>query len=236
MRWWLCTGTILSPGKRKWIRRRKPLWGGRWVEAYILIHCCSSSGAQPCSTLCDPVDCGPLGSSVHGISQARILRWVASSCSRRSFWPRDQTCACCVSCTASRFFTTGPLGKLYTLVLYCCSVTQSCLTHHGPQHARSPCPSPSPGVCWNSCPLNWWCHPTVRGVCNFLSSVLLQLKFEVADQCYSSVTAQFYLASKEKYILEAWGCANQKKEQRRERHNLSSSFYMFFSSPWACSM
>ena len=33
--------------------------------------------------------------------------------------------------------------------------------HHGPQHARSPCPSLSPGDCPNSCPLNWWCHPTI---------------------------------------------------------------------------
>ena len=40
----------------------------------------------------------------------------------------------------------------------CCWVAQLCLTlsHHG--HARLPCPSPSPGVCSNSCPLNWWCH------------------------------------------------------------------------------
>ena len=32
---------------------------------------------------------------------------------------------------------------------------------HGLQHARLPCPSPSPGVCPSSCPLNWWCHPTI---------------------------------------------------------------------------
>ena len=32
---------------------------------------------------------------------------------------------------------------------------------HGLQHARLPCPSPSPGVCSNSCPLNQWCHPTI---------------------------------------------------------------------------
>ena len=38
---------------------------------------------------------------------------------------------------------------------------------HGLQHARLPCPSPSPGVCSNSCPLSWWCHPTI------LSSVIL---------------------------------------------------------------
>ena len=37
---------------------------------------------QPCLTLCDPMDCSPPGSSVHGILQARILEWVAMSSSR----------------------------------------------------------------------------------------------------------------------------------------------------------
>ena len=35
------------------------------------------------------------------------------------------------------------------------------LQPHGLQHARLPCPSPSPGVCSNSCPLSRWCHPTI---------------------------------------------------------------------------
>ena len=35
--------------------------------------------AQSCPTLCDPMDCSPLGSSVHGIFQARIMEWVAIS-------------------------------------------------------------------------------------------------------------------------------------------------------------
>ena len=34
---------------------------------------------------------------------------------------------------------------------------------HGLQHARLPCPSPSPEVCPNSCPLHYWCHPTNQG-------------------------------------------------------------------------
>ena len=38
-----------------------------------------SEVAQSCSTLCDPVDCSPLGSSIHGILQARVLEWVAIS-------------------------------------------------------------------------------------------------------------------------------------------------------------
>ena len=35
------------------------------------------------------------------------------------------------------------------------------LRPHGLQHARLPCPSPSPGVSSNSCPLSQWCHPTI---------------------------------------------------------------------------
>ena len=43
------------------------------------------------------------------------------------------------------------------------SVAQSCLTlwSHGLQHARPPCPSPTPGVYSKSCPLSWWCHPII---------------------------------------------------------------------------
>ena len=41
-------------------------------------------------TLCDPVDCSPPGSSVHGILPARILEWVAISFSRECSRPRDQ--------------------------------------------------------------------------------------------------------------------------------------------------
>ena len=48
-------------------------------------------------------------------------------------------------------------------LLSCISVTHSCLTlrPHGLQHARPPCPSPSPEVCPSSCPLHWWCHPAI---------------------------------------------------------------------------
>ena len=35
------------------------------------------------------------------------------------------------------------------------------LQPHRLQHARPPCPSPTPGVCTNSSPLSWWCHPTI---------------------------------------------------------------------------
>ena len=50
----------------------------------------------------------------------------------------------------------------YTFVQFS-PVTQSCLTlqSHGLQHARLHCPSPTPGVYSNSCPLSRWCHPTI---------------------------------------------------------------------------
>ena len=46
--------------------------------------------AQSCLTLCDPTDCSPPGSSVHGIILARILEWVAISFFRGSSQPRDR--------------------------------------------------------------------------------------------------------------------------------------------------
>ena len=44
---------------------------------------------------------------------------------------------------------------------FSCSVMSDSLRLHGLQHARLPCPSPSPGACSNPCPLSRWCHPTV---------------------------------------------------------------------------
>ena len=41
------------------------------------------------------------------------------------------------------------------------SVVSDSLRPHEPQHARPPCPSPTPGVYSNSCPSSWWCHPTI---------------------------------------------------------------------------
>ena len=63
---------------------------------------------QYCLTLCDPMDCSLLGSSVHGTPQARILEWVSIPFSKGSFQPRDWIQ---VSCIAGRFFTAEPPRK-----------------------------------------------------------------------------------------------------------------------------
>ena len=57
---------------------------------------------QSCPTLCDPMDCSPPGSFVHGIPQARILAWVAISFSKGSSQTRDRTQ---VSNIAGKLFT-----------------------------------------------------------------------------------------------------------------------------------
>ena len=56
------------------------------------------------------------------------------------------------------------LGGSHLLIFQFSSVAQLCLTlwqPHGQQHAKPPCPSPTPRAYSNSCPLSWWCHPTI---------------------------------------------------------------------------
>ena len=72
---------------------------------------------QLCPTLCDPMDCSPPGSSVQGISQARILEWIAISFSRRSSQPRDQT------------WVSGITGRLFPSVLISGFIT-SCFDNY----------------------------------------------------------------------------------------------------------
>ena len=67
---------------------------------------------------------------------------------------------------AGGFFATS------TTLLLSCSVMSYPVRSHGLQHARPPCPSPSPGVCSNSCPLNQWCHPTISSSVISFSSCL----------------------------------------------------------------
>ena len=50
---------------------------------------------------------------------------------------------------------------LISSVQFSRSVMSDSFWPHGLQHARLPCPSPTPWVYSNSCPLSWWCHPTI---------------------------------------------------------------------------
>ena len=80
----------------------------------------------------------------------RILEWVAYPLPCGSFLPRNWTG---FSLITDRYFINWAISSV--------SVVSTSLRQHGLQHARPPCPSPTPGVYSNSCPLSWWCHPTI---------------------------------------------------------------------------
>ena len=59
------------------------------------------------------------------------------------------------------FSSILPNCPQFSSVQFSHSVVSDSLWPHGLQHTRPPCQSPSPGVHSNSCPLSWWCHPTI---------------------------------------------------------------------------
>ena len=68
--------------------------------------------------------------------------WVTERLSSRSSWEME-------------------VHRVTTLLLFSCSVMSYSLRPYGLQHTRLPCPSPSPRVCSNSCPLSRWCHTII---------------------------------------------------------------------------
>ena len=76
------------------------------LHTYTYMYMCMS--LQSCWTLCNLMDCGLPGSSVHGIPQARILEWVVDSSSKGSSQPRDQSHIFYVSCIGGQIlYHTG---------------------------------------------------------------------------------------------------------------------------------
>ena len=80
--------------------------------------------------------------------------------------------------------------ETFSSVQFSRSVVSNSLRAHEPQHARPPCPSPTPGVHPNPCPSSWWCHPTIS------SSVVL---FSSCSQSFPT-SGSFQMSQ-----LFAWG-------------------------------
>ena len=76
-----------------------------WTRSLIV---CACSVGHSCLTLWNPMDCSPPGSSVLGIPQIRILKWVANSYSRGSSQPRGRSYISCISWFTKGLFTTEP--------------------------------------------------------------------------------------------------------------------------------
>ena len=92
-----------------------------YVCICIYIHACMHAELFPsCPTLCDPTDCGLLGSSVHGILQARMLDWVAMPSSKGSSQSRDRTSISYISCIHRQvLYHWCHLGSPYLCIYLC---------------------------------------------------------------------------------------------------------------------
>ena len=107
--------------------------------------------------------------------QERIAFAPACLCISSSYYPvstwlaeafqfictsQDLACVCWMKKWMNESISQSQL-TFGLLLLFSCSVMSDSLWPRGRQHIRSSCPSPSPRACSNSCPLNWWCHPTI---------------------------------------------------------------------------
>ena len=81
--------------------------------------------SQSCPTLCNPMDCSPPGSSVHGIFQARMLEQVAISYSRGFSWPKDRNWS--LLDWQADSLPLAPPGKPFLWIFYHIKLIQHCL-------------------------------------------------------------------------------------------------------------
>ena len=154
-----------------------------------------------------PHYCSLPGSSVYGIFQARILVWVTVS--SRGFWQPTSPAL------AGAFFITEPPGrprkneskKIKPTVQFSHSVMSDSLRPHELQHARPPCPSPTPGVDPNSCPLSQWCQPTISSSVVPFSSCLQSFpasgSFQVS-QFFTSGGQSIGVSASASVFLQDW--------------------------------
>ena len=101
--------------------------------------CVCAKSLQSCLTLCDPMDCSPPGSSIHGILQARILEWVAVTSFRGSYPTQGSNPSLLhlLHWQAGFFLPLEPLGKP-TNVNRFSSVAQLCPSLCDPMDCSTP--------------------------------------------------------------------------------------------------
>ena len=140
---------------------------GTWVQSLVQEDptCCRATKAHlpqllsQCSWACELPTTEPMSPRACALKQekppqweARILQWRLAPGSPQLEKARAQQ---------KRPNTAKRKNKTKLSVHFSCSVLFNSLQPHSLQHARLPCPSLSPRVCSNSCPLRRWCHPTV---------------------------------------------------------------------------
>ena len=133
--------SVLLPGKSHGLRSQVGCspWGREELDTTERLHfhfslsCIGEGNGNPlqCSCLENPRDGGAWWAAIYGVAQS----WT------RLKWLSS--------------------WLLMWLLLFSRTVMSNSLKSHGLQHTRPLCPSPSPKVCPNSCPLHWWCHPAI---------------------------------------------------------------------------
>ena len=126
---------------------------GMWALHCSGFSCCRAPEwavlilvTQSCPTLCKLMDCSPLGFSVYGILQARILEWIAVPSSRGSSQLRDGAhICCCLLALEGGFFTTD--------AIYVVADADSVVTAHGLSHSAACGIFPDQRL--NPSPLHW---------------------------------------------------------------------------------
>ena len=105
------------------------------------------------------------------------------------------------------FNITTNIGGIYILEWYSpvqlsLSIVSNSLRHHGLQHARPPCPSPTPGVYSNSCPLSRWYHPTISS-----SVIPFSSRLQSFPASGSFPMSQFFSSGGQSIGVSAWTSA-----------------------------
>ena len=138
------------------------------IETYILW---SESASQSCLTLCEPMDCSPPGSFCPLNSPGKNIR-VGSHSLLQGIFPTKGSNPHFLH-YRQILYHLNHQGSLHThSVQFSHSVMSDSLWTHESQHARPPCPSPTPGVYSDSCPLSRWCHPIISSSVDPFSSRL----------------------------------------------------------------
>ena len=163
---------VLLPGKSHGWRSlvgyspwgRKQLDITEWFHFHFSLSCTGEGNGNPlqCSCLGSPRDGKAWWAAVYGVTQSRTrLKWLSSSSSNKTLTKfnihYDQN--------IQENWTWGTWEILNMIasvsVQFNRSVVSDSLWPHGLQNTRPPCPSPTPRVYSNSCPLRQWCHPNI---------------------------------------------------------------------------
>ena len=136
---------------------------------------CFYLAIKSCLTLCNPMDCSPPGSSVHGIFQARILEWGAIFSSRGSSRPRDRTTSPALQVDSLPLSCGG--GCLSMALWYLCSQFLTCISSENDFLCVCVCACVCAHMCL--CAVADWANKLYASWRQVLSLVLLWYRSEV---------------------------------------------------------